>query len=225
MRRYSAAQAKLEHAGGYDWRDRAASFVRGLGFTDADLARPLVHVLGRRADSRVARQGAGVPARPAAARRADEPSRYRVARMAGEAARDARRGRHPRCARPLVPRGGDDGGAGARGRQVRLFPGRLARVAARAGRARDPPDEDRGAPGRADRTSRAVRRALPLQGEQGAPGADEDQADQEAGGRARARARRQAPDARLRVSEAGAVGPRRPGRREPVACRRARSSS
>ena len=38
---YSAAQAKLEHAGGYDWRDRAASFVRGLGFTDDDLDRPL----------------------------------------------------------------------------------------------------------------------------------------------------------------------------------------
>jgi ATP-binding cassette subfamily F protein 3 len=41
LRRYSAAQAKLEHAGGYDWRDRAASFVRGLGFTNADLERPL----------------------------------------------------------------------------------------------------------------------------------------------------------------------------------------
>ena len=41
MRRYAEAQAQLEHAGGYDWRDRAASFVRGLGFTDADLDRPL----------------------------------------------------------------------------------------------------------------------------------------------------------------------------------------
>jgi ATP-binding cassette subfamily F protein 3 len=41
MRRYSEAQARLEHAGGYDWRDRAASVVRGLGFTDADLDRPL----------------------------------------------------------------------------------------------------------------------------------------------------------------------------------------
>src|SRR5206468_3740493 len=41
LRRYSAAQARLEHAGGYDWRDRAASVVRGLGFTDADLERPL----------------------------------------------------------------------------------------------------------------------------------------------------------------------------------------
>ncbi len=46
MRRYSAAQAKLEHAGGYDWRDRAASFVRGLGFTDADLDRPLATFSG-----------------------------------------------------------------------------------------------------------------------------------------------------------------------------------
>ncbi|MDP9284962.1 MAG: ATP-binding cassette domain-containing protein, partial [Actinomycetota bacterium] len=41
LRRYSAAQARLEHAGGYDWRDRAASVVRGLGFTDADLDRPV----------------------------------------------------------------------------------------------------------------------------------------------------------------------------------------
>jgi ATP-binding cassette subfamily F protein 3 len=41
LRRYSEAQARLEHAGGYDWRDRAASVVRGLGFTDDDLDRPL----------------------------------------------------------------------------------------------------------------------------------------------------------------------------------------
>jgi ATP-binding cassette subfamily F protein 3 len=41
LRRYSDAQARLEHAGGYDWRDRAASVVRGLGFTERDLDRPL----------------------------------------------------------------------------------------------------------------------------------------------------------------------------------------
>jgi ATP-binding cassette, subfamily F, member 3 len=41
LRRYAEAQARLEHAGGYDWRDRAASVVRGLGFTDDDLERPL----------------------------------------------------------------------------------------------------------------------------------------------------------------------------------------
>ena len=31
----------LEHAGGYDWRRRAMSLVRGLGFRDDDLDRPL----------------------------------------------------------------------------------------------------------------------------------------------------------------------------------------
>src|SRR5690242_10110657 len=41
MSRYATAQGRLEHAGGYDWRDRAAAVVRGLGFTDADLDRPL----------------------------------------------------------------------------------------------------------------------------------------------------------------------------------------
>jgi ATP-binding cassette, subfamily F, member 3 len=38
---YAAAQARLEHAGGYDWRRRATAVVRGLGFTDEDLVRPL----------------------------------------------------------------------------------------------------------------------------------------------------------------------------------------
>ncbi len=41
MRRYSEAQARLEHAGGWGWRDRAASMLRGLGFHDADLDRQL----------------------------------------------------------------------------------------------------------------------------------------------------------------------------------------
>jgi ATP-binding cassette subfamily F protein 3 len=41
MRRYSDAQARLEHAGGYRWRDRADAVVRGLGFADEDLDRRL----------------------------------------------------------------------------------------------------------------------------------------------------------------------------------------
>jgi ATP-binding cassette subfamily F protein 3 len=42
LARYAEAQARLEHAGGYTWRDRALSTVRGLGFSgDADLDRPL----------------------------------------------------------------------------------------------------------------------------------------------------------------------------------------
>ena len=46
LARYAAAQARLEHAGGYDWRDRAAGVVRGLGFTDDDLDRPLTTFSG-----------------------------------------------------------------------------------------------------------------------------------------------------------------------------------
>jgi ATP-binding cassette subfamily F protein 3 len=38
---YSRAQARLEHAGGYTWRERAMSVVRGLGFAEPDLDRML----------------------------------------------------------------------------------------------------------------------------------------------------------------------------------------
>jgi ATP-binding cassette, subfamily F, member 3 len=41
LRRYADAQARLEHAGGWAWRDRAAASVRGLGFAEDDLDRPL----------------------------------------------------------------------------------------------------------------------------------------------------------------------------------------
>src|SRR4029079_2677655 len=51
LNRYAEAQARvahtagarrgLEHAGGYGWRDRAASVVRGLGFAEEDLDRAL----------------------------------------------------------------------------------------------------------------------------------------------------------------------------------------
>ena len=32
--RYADAQARLEHAGGYGWRERALSTLHGLGFRD-----------------------------------------------------------------------------------------------------------------------------------------------------------------------------------------------
>jgi ATP-binding cassette subfamily F protein 3 len=42
LRRYADAQARLEHAGGYGWRDRALQTLRGVGFRDeADLDRSL----------------------------------------------------------------------------------------------------------------------------------------------------------------------------------------
>jgi ATP-binding cassette subfamily F protein 3 len=41
MRRYAEAQARLEHAGGYAWRDHQTAVLRGLGFRDEQLDRPL----------------------------------------------------------------------------------------------------------------------------------------------------------------------------------------
>ena len=40
LRRYGETTARLEHAGGWNWRDRAASVLRGLGFaTQSSTAR------------------------------------------------------------------------------------------------------------------------------------------------------------------------------------------
>ena len=41
MDAYARAEARLEHAGGWNWRDRAAGMVRGLGFSEDDLDRQL----------------------------------------------------------------------------------------------------------------------------------------------------------------------------------------
>ncbi|HET7571726.1 MAG TPA: ABC-F family ATP-binding cassette domain-containing protein [Gaiellaceae bacterium] len=41
LNRYAEAQARLEHAGGYGWRDHATSVLRGLGFADEHLDRQL----------------------------------------------------------------------------------------------------------------------------------------------------------------------------------------
>jgi ATP-binding cassette subfamily F protein 3 len=41
LARYADAQARLEHGGGYRWRDRALAALHGLGFGDGALDRPL----------------------------------------------------------------------------------------------------------------------------------------------------------------------------------------
>ena len=43
---YAEAQARLEHAGGYRWRDSIDVALRGLGFGDPDLERPLTSFSG-----------------------------------------------------------------------------------------------------------------------------------------------------------------------------------
>jgi ATP-binding cassette, subfamily F, member 3 len=46
LARYASAQARLEHAGGYAWRERHAAVLRGLGFAEADLDRQLTSFSG-----------------------------------------------------------------------------------------------------------------------------------------------------------------------------------
>jgi ATP-binding cassette subfamily F protein 3 len=46
LRRYAAAQARLEHAGGYGWRDRVGATIRGLGFDEQQLDRDLATFSG-----------------------------------------------------------------------------------------------------------------------------------------------------------------------------------
>src|SRR4051794_17201060 len=46
LERYAAAQERLEHAGGWNWRARALGPVHGLGFSDADLDRELASFSG-----------------------------------------------------------------------------------------------------------------------------------------------------------------------------------
>ena len=43
---YARAQGRLEHAGGYRWRDGVTAVLRGLGFADEDLDRPLTSFSG-----------------------------------------------------------------------------------------------------------------------------------------------------------------------------------
>jgi len=43
---YSTAQARLEHAGGYGWRDQINATLHGLGFRDEDLERSLATFSG-----------------------------------------------------------------------------------------------------------------------------------------------------------------------------------
>ena len=202
---------------------------------------PALDVLRRRADARLARARARRRSRPPAARRADEPPRRREPRMArARAAVDRRRG-DPRRARPLVPRGGDDGGARARGRPLDLLRRALAQLAPREGGAPGRGDDGRTPRRRRHRPARAFRRALPRQEEsrEARTGeADADRAAREGAGRGPGRdlaahAPREEPRLRVPAAEAkrpdGRRGRRRGARRgrqgAPVRTCRSRSSA
>ena len=119
--RYAEAQAGLEHAGGYDWRDRALATLHGLGFRDdADLDRSLdTFSGGELTRASLGRALAGAPDLLLL----DEPTNHLDIESLEwlEAHLISPRCRHrARRARPLVPGGRGDLGARAGGgaRQV-----------------------------------------------------------------------------------------------------------
>ena len=140
MRRYSEAQARLEHAGGWNWRDRASSVLRGLGFRDHDLDRQLATFSGGELTrASLGRALAGDPDLLLL----DEPTNHLDVESLEWLERELTTidaAVDPRRPRPLVPRVRDDGGARARGRpRPLLLRGRGTSGGSSGRRARRPP--------------------------------------------------------------------------------------
>ena len=224
LRRYAEAQARLEHAGGWAWRDRAAAAVRGLGFVEDDLDRPLgTFSGGELTRASLARALAGSPDLLLL----DEPTNHLDVQNLEWLERELETidaavilVAHDRWFLEAVTTSVLELSPGG----AHYFSGPLARVAAgesRAGRRRR---EDRRARLRRHREARALRRTLPIQEVEGEAGAGEAHADRApregalCGPAGSAVAHEEAALARVRIPRPPAVRTDRPRgrRRRPV---------
>ena len=99
---YGELQEQIDRLDAWDLERKLDVAMDALRVPPGD--QDVTHAVGRRAPPGRALPPAALGARPAAARRADQPPRRRVGRVAGAAPRGVRRHRRRRDPRPLLPR-------------------------------------------------------------------------------------------------------------------------
>ena len=174
---YARAQARLEHAGGYAWRDHTGAVARGLGFHDDDFDRRLATFSGGELTrASLARALAGDPDLILL----DEPTNHLdvaslewLERELASLDAACMIVAHDRWFLEAVTNATLELEAG----HSTYFPGPVARLAAGEGPAGGARAEDRRPGGRRHRPAGALRGALPLQEEQGQAGAGQAHAD------------------------------------------------
>ncbi len=157
----------------------ARAILGGLGFAPGAMHAAAHDALGRLADAGRARAAPPAASRPPAPRRADEPPRPRVARLARGVPRRVRRERRRRQPRPLLPepRGATRSPSSSGGAAHAVSPATTTTTSRRSRRASEALLRRASATRTAQiARDRAVHRALPLQGDQGAAGPEPRQA-------------------------------------------------
>ena len=157
---------------GYSIELKTATVLQGLGFKTADFERPTETFSGGWQMRHRAGQAAARPAEPAAARRADQPPRPRSAQLARGVPERLSARRHPRLARPLLPRRRRHAHRRPDAAHADRLRRQLQRLPRRARRAHRGAAQGQARAGRGSRARQDVHRPLPLPGDQGGAGAE-----------------------------------------------------
>src|SRR5262249_44307838 len=201
-------------------RHRTEEILAGLGFSEATWDRPVSELSGG-AQMRAAPAGPPPPGPGSPPpRRADNPPRRAAAGVVRRLPPPLPQGAPPRQPRPPVPRPPDRARPVVRARGAAVLRRRLRGLPAPARRGGREPRAARQAAGRPARRDRALHRALPLQGDEGAPGPEPRQPARQGAGRPGTRPPQ---DGALPLPRGGAVRPRgRAPRGRPQGVRRQR---